>query len=162
MEAILFCYENSNLDLMNPISMKAVLKPRHLSKAFSCDTLSSSEGDESSSPSGGRSEEGVAPKLSATNLAAGMSFQEVYRRRVWQRIQQAREHLQHLYPLTYRVEVLENIFSLLFCRHSDIMDGALSVEGDSDDEAEGYDSKKGSSENLNMSTVSEEDLETER
>lgn len=162
MEAILFCYENSNLDLMNPISMKVVLKPNKLSKVFSSDVVSSSEGDESSSPGSKSCGEGLGQKSTVSSVGGASSFQEVYRRRVWQRIQQAREHLQHLYPLTYRVEVLENIFSLLFCRHNDIVDGALSVEGDSEDEAEGEDSKRSSTENLNMSVISEEDPDSER
>ena len=168
MDAIVFCFENSDLDLMNPICVKSVVKPKQLFAAVSIDTgasISSSEGDESSTQNGGRSEkahtEGTDQKPAGAGPASGTTFQEMYQRRVWQRIQQAREHLQHLYPLAYRVEILENIFSLLFCRHSDILEGVLMMDGDSDYDAEG-ESKADSMENLNMSIISEEDAESEK
>ena len=168
MDAIVFCFENSDLELMNPIRIKNVIKPKQLFAAVSIDTgasISSSEGDESSAQSRGRSDkssaEGTDQKPMEPSQAPGTTFEEMYRRRVWQRIQQSREHLRHLYPLAYRVEILENIFSLLFCRHSDILDGALMMDGDSDYDIEG-ESKADSTENLNTSIVSEEDAESEK
>ena len=166
MDAIVFCFENSDHHLMNPVQVKNVVKPRHMSKVISIDTvasISSSEGDESSSPNGGQSDKLDRGVPQASEVSAETSFEELYRRRVWQRVQQAREHLQHLYPLAYRVEILENIFSLLFCRHNDIQDGAMMMEGVSDDDAEGESKGDADSiENLNMSIVSEEDAESER
>ncbi|XP_076441937.1 uncharacterized protein LOC143280973 isoform X2 [Babylonia areolata] len=168
MDAMVFCFENSDLDLMNPVRIKNILKPRHLSRAISIETfanVSSSEGEESSTPSSGApdksSEEGKGQTSEVACEVTGTSFKETYHRQVWQRIQQAREHLQHLYPLAYRVEILENIFSLLFCRHSDLQDGAMMMEGVSDDEADG-ESKADSMENLSMSVISEEDAESDR
>ncbi|KAK7103379.1 hypothetical protein V1264_018289 [Littorina saxatilis] len=169
MDSIVFCYENSDLDLMNPIRVKKVLKPKKYSAAVSIDTIanvSSSEGDESSTPSGERSDKSLGDRHFLLLQPASVeepeaSFEELYQRCVWQKIQQAREHLQHLYPLAYRVEIVENIFSLLFCRHNDILEGALTLEGESDYELEG-ESKTDSLEFLNMSTVSEDEGDSEK
>ena len=38
-------------------------------------------------------------------------------------LEAGKKHLSHVYPLTYRVEVLENIFSLLFVTYEDLSDG---------------------------------------
>ncbi|KAL8592591.1 hypothetical protein ACOMHN_026521 [Nucella lapillus] len=134
MDALVFCFENSQLALMNPVRIKTIPKSKHLYKAISVDaftSVSSSEGDESSTPSGGPADKpsGEEHKSEMNGEVSGASFKETYQQQVWQRIQQAREHLQHLYPLAYRVEILENIFSLLFCRHSHLQDGALMMEG---------------------------------
>lgn len=168
MDAIVFCFENSHLALMNPVRIKNIPKSKHLYKAISVDafaSVSSSEGDESSTPGGGLLEkpsgEEKGQKSEVNGEVSGESFKETYHQQVWQRIQQAREHLQHLYPLAYRVEILENIFSLLFCRHSDLQDGAVMMEGVSDDEADG-ESKADSLENLSMSIISEEDPDLDR
>lgn len=38
-------------------------------------------------------------------------------------LEAGKNHLSHVYPLTYRVEVLENMFSLLFATYEDLSDG---------------------------------------
>jgi zinc finger FYVE domain-containing protein 26 len=88
---------------------------------------------------------------------SGEKFEDLYKRQVWQRIQESREHLQHLHPLAYRLEVMEDIFSLLFCRHGDLRDGAMAGERESEEDESSMpaDSLETS---LNMFVVSEEDV----
>ncbi|XP_070571338.1 zinc finger FYVE domain-containing protein 26-like isoform X2 [Ptychodera flava] len=49
---------------------------------------------------------------------------QLYNEEVNKRLDSVKQHLSQLYPLTYRVETLENIFSLLFIKHSDIRDNS--------------------------------------
>ncbi|XP_077991490.1 zinc finger FYVE domain-containing protein 26-like [Glandiceps talaboti] len=62
-------------------------------------------------------------------------FTDIYNNQVRKKLQAVRQHLAQLYPLTYRVETLENIFSLLFVTHNDLKDSnSVQVENVSDSE----------------------------
>lgn len=56
------------------------------------------------------------------------------------KLQDGREHLTHVYPLTYRVEILEDIFSLLFATYEDLY--SEKMHHDSDDLDTGDDETK--------------------
>ena len=51
-------------------------------------------------------------------------LQNVYERNVVRKLQMAAEYVRRIYPLTFRVEVLENLFSLLFVTHQDVDDSS--------------------------------------
>ncbi len=63
------------------------------------------------------------------------SFQEVYDSNVTRKLEQGREHLAKLYPLTFRVETLENIFALLFATNEDIQEEVAAGISDSGEES---------------------------
>ncbi|XP_022094724.1 zinc finger FYVE domain-containing protein 26-like isoform X2 [Acanthaster planci] len=55
----------------------------------------------------------------AANDSTGSPRESLWEKNVWRHLREARHQLSLLYPLTYRVETLENIFSLLFTRSED-------------------------------------------
>ncbi|CAH1262608.1 ZFYVE26 [Branchiostoma lanceolatum] len=57
---------------------------------------------------------------STTQPAAQM--EEMYGRHVTKNLEVGKDHLSQIQPLTFRAEVLENIFSLLFVTHDDLLD----------------------------------------
>ncbi len=60
-------------------------------------------------------------------------LEEAYVAEVGKKVQQAKSHVSEIFPLHYRLEVLENIFSLLFISNEDLKktDHCLPVIGDS-------------------------------
>ena len=58
--------------------------------------------------------------------------QQPYCTQVANKLEAGKAHLAQVYPLTYRVEVLENIFSLLFCTYEDLYEGRTQ-QNESDD-----------------------------
>ncbi|XP_078590684.1 zinc finger FYVE domain-containing protein 26-like isoform X2 [Branchiostoma floridae x Branchiostoma japonicum] len=58
--------------------------------------------------------------ISSTQPAAQM--EEMYGRLVTKNLEVGKDHLSQIQPLTFRAEVLENIFSLLFVTHDDLLD----------------------------------------
>ncbi|XP_067681511.1 uncharacterized protein [Haliotis asinina] len=173
MDAIAFCSENADLELMNPICVRKAPRPRSLSKSFTCEvSVSSSEGEDSSSQypqSISRSASGNFIRCTSGNYSQSTggnssqvidkdNFQDLYDQSVTQKLMDTQNHLKKLHPLTYRVEVLEDIFSLLFATHRDVQESSNATDFDSD---EGHEdgSKRNSQENmsLNTSLISEED-----
>ena len=51
-------------------------------------------------------------------------LQSIYERNVIRKLQMAAEYVRRIYPLSFRVEVLENLFSLLFVSHQDVDDSS--------------------------------------
>jgi hypothetical protein len=47
-------------------------------------------------------------------------LQHLYTENVTKKLNEAREHLSKVFPLTYRIEIVEDIFSLLFVTHEDM------------------------------------------
>ena len=60
------------------------------------------------------------------------SQQQSYCGQVGNKLNAGKQHLAQVYPLTYRVEVLENIFSLLFGTYEDLYEGRVQ-QSESDD-----------------------------
>eukprot|EP00058_Branchiostoma_floridae_P025167 XP_002610657.1 hypothetical protein BRAFLDRAFT_65848 [Branchiostoma floridae] len=58
--------------------------------------------------------------ISGTQPSAQM--EEMYCRLVTKNLEVGKDHLSQIQPLTFRAEVLENIFSLLFVTHDDLLD----------------------------------------
>ena len=99
-------------------------------------------------------------EISKTNQVQE-SLQMLYSENVMARLQAGREHLSKLHPLTYRVEVLENVFSLLFLTHENIQDVTTSWQ-QSDSGEEGVEETRSPNtsllnENTDGSTVSQSD-----
>ncbi|XP_046355808.2 zinc finger FYVE domain-containing protein 26-like isoform X1 [Haliotis rufescens] len=165
MDAIAFCSDNADLELMNPICVRKAPRPRSLSKSFTCEvSVSSSEGEDSSSqyPQNiSRSVSANFTRSTSENISQVIdkdSFQDLYDQCVTQKLMDTQNHLKKLHPLTYRVEVLEDIFSLLFATHRDVQECSNTADFDSDEGGEDG-SKRNSQENmsLNTSLISEED-----
>lgn len=58
--------------------------------------------------------------------------EKTYHTQVENKLEAGKAHLAHVYPFTYRVEILENIFSLLFCTFEDLYEGRTQ-QNESDD-----------------------------
>ncbi|XP_035827727.1 zinc finger FYVE domain-containing protein 26 [Aplysia californica] len=161
MDALLFSADNSDHELMNPVKVKRTVKVKSLQRNFMMEqSLSSSEGDDSSSPGlnmESKSEGDTAEKCHGDSD----QFLQSYENMVTKKLKEAKEHLSHIQPLTFRLEILENIFSLLFVTHEDLLEHVSGTsEPDSGDEND--DSKRSSSvdiahDSLNMSLVSEDE-----
>lgn len=160
MDAIMFCVENSDHELMKPVQNKHASHSRNLYRRFRGErTLSSSEGEESGSPF---FDEGKGDKYS--EMAAKKTFenfQQSYQEEVGLKLDKARENLAHLQPMTYRMEILEDIFSLLFLSHEDFCESIGSFEFDSDpddDDNKHANVERVYSDRMNLSIISEEDF----
>ncbi|CAG5123694.1 unnamed protein product, partial [Candidula unifasciata] len=143
MDAVMFCVNNFEHDLMNP-----------LHKNFTTEqSVSSSEGEDSSNGAEACPSESERAKQKEDS----QQFVQLYEQMVTMRLKETRDHLAQLQPLNYRLEVMENIFSLLFVTHEDICDPNGFAELEPSDDNEG--SKLGSSDNLPLesSILSEED-----
>ena len=76
-------------------------------------------------------------------------LQDTYEQRVTQSLVAGKNHLSKIYPLTYRMEVFENLFSLLFTTHEDVQEmtspGQLhwdSGDEDAEDKRRSWDSQR--------------------
>ena len=67
----------------------------------------------------------------ATNASTETDSDTSWETFVTHKLHAAREFLSELYPLTYRVEILEDIFSLLFVRHEYFRNEGTNVQSDS-------------------------------
>ncbi|XP_066995944.2 uncharacterized protein Sptz [Anabrus simplex] len=63
-----------------------------------------------------------------------LSFQKLYSEGVSERIQEMKHKICHIFPLNFRIELLENIFSLLFLRHENFQEEYSSDSGAEDDD----------------------------
>ncbi|KAH9515330.1 hypothetical protein Btru_014177, partial [Bulinus truncatus] len=152
MDSLLFCFTNYEQKLMNPVHIKCTVKTKSLDQHFLGDhQISSSEGEDSSSP--------YTPLLkNASEIDGGAdTFISSYSSSVTKKLKEARDHLARIQPLTLRLEVLENIFSLIFVSHEDLQD-TIDLETDDDND----DIKNSSLDNLgsldlNISVISEEE-----
>ncbi|KAK3093553.1 hypothetical protein FSP39_017239 [Pinctada imbricata] len=108
MEAIYYCAENTNDSLMNPVQRRYRYSTKRRNSVSS-------------------------KSKSSSGSFNGDNFQEEYKKNIIEKLKLAKEYLSRLQPLTYRVEVLENLFSLLFATHENIQDTVCDVESDSGD-----------------------------
>ena len=159
MDALTFCVSKADQELLNPVQIKSVVSGRRLCKTFlSYQSLSSSEGDESSSPDLS-SPTTEANKTKSEIKENSEQFFASYDEMVTKKLRKTREHLSLIQPMAYRLEVMEDIFSLLFVTSADLNTDGSAIDMETDDE---NDSKQSSLDNiggdsLNISCVSEED-----
>jgi zinc finger FYVE domain-containing protein 26 len=111
MDAIYFCVDYSDSNLMNPVHKKDYRSHSLLS----C----SDSGNENCHVKSFDSKKS--------------NFQEIYTKNVTEKLLSTREYLSKLQPLTYRVEILQDIFSLLFVKHECIQESAFYEDIESDD-----------------------------
>ena len=133
MDAMLFCADCADKRLTHPVRTHG----RH--KLGANVTGSGSETDRSrtcsdSSVSG--ETEGVIVSNGETKFSE-INLQNIYRNNVTVKLQQARSYLASLQPLTFRVEILEDVFSLLFLTHEDLQDVYQASEYHSDEGDDG-------------------------
>ncbi|XP_019625924.1 PREDICTED: zinc finger FYVE domain-containing protein 26-like [Branchiostoma belcheri] len=57
-----------------------------------------------------------------SNTQPAAQMEEMYAKHVTKNLEVGKDHLSQIQPLTFRAEVLENIFSLLFVTHDDLLD----------------------------------------
>ncbi|XP_021918501.1 uncharacterized protein LOC110829239 isoform X4 [Zootermopsis nevadensis] len=65
-----------------------------------------------------------------------VTVETLYKDRITKELQEIKTMLCHLFPLNFRVEILENIFSLLFLRYEDLQEEASSDSGADDDDGD--------------------------
>ena len=115
MDAIYYCAENTNDSLMNPVqrkyrySTKNGYGSRSFSNSKECSDMSQDDCDST-------------------------SFQVEYRKNVTEKLSSAKDFISKLQPLTYRVEVIENVFSLLFVTHENIQETLYDIESESEEQ----------------------------
>ncbi|GFR95860.1 zinc finger FYVE domain-containing protein 26-like, partial [Elysia marginata] len=159
MDALSFSVSKVDYELLNPVKIKSMVSGRRLCKTFlSYQSLSSSEGDDSSSPD--LSSSVSASDKTRTEIKENSEqFFTLYEEMVTKKLRLTREHLSLIQPMAYRLEVMEDIFSLLFVTTADLSAEGSAIDMETDDDT---DSKQSSLDNtggdsLNMSGVSEED-----
>ncbi|KAI8788313.1 zinc finger FYVE domain-containing protein 26 [Biomphalaria glabrata] len=150
MDALVFCFSNFEHKLMNPVHIKRLVKTKRLDQHFLSDhQVSSSEGEDSSSPFLRLLKQPIEGDGTKLSSETSETFIQLYHETVTKKLRETRNHLAQLQPLTYRLEVLENIFSLLFVTHEDLQD-VLDLETDDEND----DIKKSSFENLDSLNIS--------
>lgn len=135
MDAIYFCVDYSDSNLMNPVHRKD-----YRSHSFLSSSDSGNENDHSKSFDSKKS-----------------NFQEIYTKNVTEKLLSTREYLSKLQPLTYRVEILQDIFSLLFVNHECIQESAFYEDiesGDCDDDR----SRHSTVDDMHIHNMSEDSL----
>ncbi|XP_076098495.1 uncharacterized protein LOC143068375 isoform X2 [Mytilus galloprovincialis] len=136
MDAVYFCIDYSDGKMTNPIQRKDYRSHSILSNS-----------DASS----------VQSKTSSEFIKS--NFQNIYTKNVFEKLKSACEYLSKLQPLTYRVEIIEDIYSLLFVNHECIQESAFYEEFDSDEDFKEDDYRRNNAEeNSRISTFSEDSL----
>lgn len=145
MDTILFCAKCSDKRLTHPIRSKN----RH---KISTRTGSDSSLD-STTLSRGNSLSNICDNLVGDDTLTNetnqddkedVDIQSLYKEMVTDKLSQTKLYLSKLQPLTLRVEILENLFSLLFLTHEDVQETLLQSEYNSEEADERSLSKSGS------------------
>lgn len=126
-DALHFCHKYGDIELMHPVQTQS-----HSDRGFSCST-DSSVSDDSVLPS----DDNNTLKNEVFVNSAGKDSEDfplIYKTQVTDRLDYAKKHMSKLQPLTYRLEVAENIFSMLFVTPDDIQETMVSGDSDSEDE----------------------------
>lgn len=135
MDAIYFCVDYSDSNLMNPVHKKDYRSHSLLS--------SSDSGNEN-----GHSKSFDSKKC---------NLQEIYTKNVTEKLLSTREYLSKLQPLTYRVEILQDIFSLLFVNHECIQESAFYEDIESED-CDDDRSRHSTADDIHIHNISEDSL----
>ena len=131
MDAIMYCIECSDERVKRPVQSWSRRKINRLN------SYSSTETDASGLSRYGSSEKLYSSVNRAEDSALAdeglMDIQGLYHKNVTEKLTSAKSYLQKMQPLTFRVEIMENLFSLLFLTHEDIQEGLLVSEYNSDE-----------------------------
>ncbi|XP_062609221.1 zinc finger FYVE domain-containing protein 26-like [Saccostrea cucullata] len=120
MDAVYFCAECVHEKLVHPVQESNSVSPlEHMISSMSSSDSGTSE--------------------------SGYNFQEEYSKNVTQKLSSAKVYLSKLQPLNFRVEILENIFSLLFLSHEEIQESSAIFDSDSET---GEEDERGRSETI--------------
>lgn len=134
MDAILFCLQCPDKRLSQPVMPRSrrIISNRTMSGSGSEIDLSRSR----SSSMASMSEEAFKSESQSQSekdvISTEVCPQTLYQENVSQKLKQTKIYLGRLQPLTLRVEILENIFSLLFLTHEDIQETMLNSDYESD------------------------------
>ncbi|KAH3847795.1 hypothetical protein DPMN_090125 [Dreissena polymorpha] len=140
MDAIWYCAQSPDVRLSRPV----LLQGRHaLSRRLMSGSSSESDRSRSNSEVSLPDDTNLGSNDVVINESPGveLNIHTLYAENVTSKLNAAKNYLAKLQPLTFRVEMLENVFSLLFVTHDDIQDILQASEYNSD---EGDDSKSAS------------------
>ncbi|XP_036363256.1 zinc finger FYVE domain-containing protein 26-like [Octopus sinensis] len=155
-DAILYGALHAHSRLMNPTYYNIQSSSHNYSWSKDSTLSDASESGSRLSSAAGERTSGYLPVWNS-DFTAG-DIQQLYNKNVLQKLQNAKNHLRQLYPLAYRVEILENVFSLLFVSHKELQDTFFTTETDDTDDSDEKQSVHDSNENLmNISIQSEEE-----
>ncbi|ESP02327.1 hypothetical protein LOTGIDRAFT_238051 [Lottia gigantea] len=132
MDILAFCAENFEHAMMNPVCLKTSLRPKHLTRIFVTEDNVSSSSDGEDWLSASQVGE-CKPELSSDDSE---SFNKLYETNVTKKLTAVKDHLRQLHPLTFRVETMENLFSLLFVTHEDFNSDYVQDNDSGDEEGE--------------------------
>ena len=144
MEAILFCAKCTDRRLTHPIRSRSRWKLSKKTGSESCLDRSFSSRNVSDTSICDSSNDDTLTNDGKEEKKLDVDIQSLYKEKVSQIILQTKHCLSKLLPLTFRVEILENIFSLLFLTHEDVQETLLLSEYESDEEDHNGLSKSGS------------------
>lgn len=134
MDVILYCAECSDRRLTHPVRSRS--RRQISSRVGSDSSLESSSQSRTSSLTYSCDTKVVGDTVPTNDIhdeKLGVNIQSLYQEKVTDVLSQTKLFLSKLQPLTLRVEMLENIFSLLFLTHEDVQETLLLSEYNSDE-----------------------------
>lgn len=137
MDAILNCANCSDSRLTNPV------RPQRRHKVLRQESSRSRTDSSGTIKDFNLGDESVDSQKSAPSQTLE-DVQKMYTEMITDKLEQTRSYLSKLQPLTLRVEMLENIFSLLFLTHEDIQETLTLSEYNSDEGDENKSTRNGS------------------
>ena len=124
MDAIMFCLESEETRLMKPVNNYSRRRINRLTSYSSNETDASGLSRHASSE---RLDVDVNTAKDESLTEEGViDVQGLYRKHVTEKLNCAKSYLAKMQPLTFRVEMMENVFSLLFLTHEDIQETVMS------------------------------------
>lgn len=124
MDAIMFCTENRDERLTRPVQCYSRRQINRLNSCSSNETdasgLSRHASHERLDSSINDADEDLAAEVDVVDV------QDLYRKNVTEKLNCAKTYLALIQPLTFRIEIMENLFSLLFLTHEDIKETVVS------------------------------------
>ncbi|XP_053395117.1 zinc finger FYVE domain-containing protein 26-like [Mercenaria mercenaria] len=134
MDAILFCAECSDKRLTHPIRSRSRHKiSKRIGSEGSLDSSALSRKSSVASICDNSYSDDTSTYDEKQDKKSDVNIQKLYKEKVTDTISQTKRYLSKLQPLTFRVEILENIFSLLFLTHEDVQETLLISEYESDE-----------------------------
>ncbi|KAJ8309027.1 hypothetical protein KUTeg_013901 [Tegillarca granosa] len=137
MDVIYFCSEYQDTHLMKPLHVTDFPSAKHFDDFDETESI----------------------HMTKSLGKEGEKFQDIYKENVTVKLESTKVLLSKLQPLTFRVEILENIFSLLFLTREDIQESAITIDSDSGEVEESESSCRDSMNGgIRTSTISEESV----
>lgn len=121
MDAIWYCAQSADRRLSRPV----LLQGKHaVSRRLMSGSSSESERSRSNSETSVADDTNLGSNENIIDESSGVDFNihNLYAENVTSKLNDAKNYLAKLQPLTFRVEMLEDVFSLLFVTHDDIQD----------------------------------------